>query len=159
MNSHSNLIRAENPGLLWSVKSDLTRGNIVIATGGTRTGKSWLVDQIFEENAVVDKKQFALNGDVERVRITAVERWLARTANHIAIDEAQLFTPNEIIFIVKTSLSVNKGILIATQQESNIPHALRLLAKKNDVALKHYRFIRWDHGRKQPEWEARDDTD
>lgn len=156
VNNYPSEIHNETSDIVLVVMNELSNGNVVIVTGGTCTGKSWLINQICGGTAVVDKKLFALNGAVANVRITAVDRWNARTGEHIAIDEAQLFAADELIQIVGTTLSVKKGILIASQQESNIPFELNALANQQGVALKHFRFLQWDYDRKQPIWKMED---
>ncbi len=98
--------------LLMVVEEELRNGNLVLVFGGPCTGKSWLINQLFDKQDVIDKSSYELRGVDAKVSLELLnnlERFKA-----LAIDEIQLLDETEINEAVNLAVSNKAGLLIAT---------------------------------------------
>jgi len=100
--------------VIESIREHLASGYLVLLSGQSRTGKTWLINQLKSDLFLIDKKRKATRQEPLELTPTELDR-IINTKYPIAVDEALTIKPLDLVDIRKACTNKHLGTIIAAQ--------------------------------------------
>ncbi|MCG9575420.1 hypothetical protein L1D14_04135 [Vibrio tubiashii] len=139
--------------MLEPLKTIIEQHAITIITGSICTGKSWLLNQYENDGFFIDNSDKAMEKGQADITIHQIEAAIESGKSFVCLDESQLYSPNQIVELSKRVIAKNRKVLIACQDEHNVPFSELFVVCKDEMVsvLAQVDLKGWDTERHQPE--------
>jgi hypothetical protein len=98
------------------VTAALEHSEVVILNGGVASGKSTVISELVPKQFIIDKKLSALHG--ENIEVLASDLEITSSSEYpiIAIDEAQLFSADQLLTLVSSAVASKTKVIVGVQK-------------------------------------------
>lgn len=130
----------------------LNNHDVLLVTGPSQSGKTWFLNTISKRVYHLDKKPMAIAGLSTRLTIDDYAKIAATSKKVIAIDEAQLLQPQQLIDVLLHVISHKLKLVLVCQYSSQLPlDEIHSYCTNLNVEFEHVMLTGWNNTLNEPE--------